>query len=203
MLVFDHLALAAESLAEGVAHVEAALGVSLAGGGDHAVMGTHNRLLGLGDLYFEVIAINPAAPAPAHPRWFDLDRFSGRPRLTNWICRCADLEAEITPSPAGIGQPLAFARGDFRWRMAVPDNGVLPFDNAFPALIEWQGAAHPAQHLPECGVRLSVLEIAHPEAAALRMALQGRLSDPRVVVTEGAPAFQARFETPGGMRWLI
>ncbi|MEH6774342.1 MAG: VOC family protein, partial [Cereibacter changlensis] len=105
MIRLDHLAVAAETLDEGVAAVEAALGVTLAGGGQHGHMGTHNRLLGLGDLYLEVIAVEPAAPAPAWPRWFDLDHFPGPPRLANWVARCDDLDAEIAASPAGIGAP--------------------------------------------------------------------------------------------------
>ena len=100
MLVFDHIAISASTLAEGVAHVEAALGVTLAGGGQHPHMATHNRLLNLGDLYLEVIATDPAQPRPAWPRWFDLDRFSGPPRLTNWVAACDDLAAEIAASPA-------------------------------------------------------------------------------------------------------
>lgn len=202
MLILDHLALAAETLEAGVAHVEAALGVTLAGGGQHPLMGTHNRLLGLGDLYFEVIAIDPSAPRPAFPRWFDLDRFAGRPRITNWICRCADLEAELALSPPGTGAPVALSRADFRWRMAVPADGVLPFGNAFPALIQWEGPAHPAPRLPESGVRLDRLEIAHPEAGALAAALAGRLDDPRVALVPGAPAMRAAFDTPHGRRWL-
>ncbi len=202
MLILDHLALAAETLEAGVAHVEAALGVTLAGGGQHPLMGTHNRLLGLGDLYFEVIAIDPSAPRPAFPRWFDLDRFAGRPRITNWICRCDDLEAELALSPPGTGAPVALSRADFRWRMAVPADGVLPFGNAFPALIQWEGPAHPAPRLPESGVRLDRLEIAHPEAGALAAALAGRLDDPRVAIVPGAPAMRAAFDTPHGRRWL-
>jgi hypothetical protein len=57
MLRFDHLAVSALDLAEGVAWVEEALGTKLAGGGQHPHMATHNRLLGLGDLYLEVIEL--------------------------------------------------------------------------------------------------------------------------------------------------
>jgi hypothetical protein len=201
-LILDHLAVAAETLDEGVAAVEAALGVPLAGGGQHPLMATHNRLLGLGDIYLEVIAVDPAAPRPAHPRWFDLDRFTGRPRLTNWICRCADLEAEVAASPAGVGTPLALSRGDLRWRMAVPADGILPFQNAFPALITWQGAAHPVQRLPDSGLRLSRFILSHPESAALRAALAGRLTDPRVVIEPGPPSMRAEFTSPRGPRVL-
>lgn len=105
MLLFDHLAVSAETLEEGVAAIEAALGVALAGGGQHPHMATHNRLLGLGDLYLEVIAADPAQVAPDWPRWFDLDNFQGRPRLTNWVARSENLSAALAASPAGTGTP--------------------------------------------------------------------------------------------------
>jgi hypothetical protein len=199
----DHLALSAMTLGEGVAHAEAALGVALAPGGQHPHMATHNRLLGLGDIYLEVIAADPSAPAPAWPRWFDLDRFSGPPRLTSWIAACDDLEAELALGPDGLGLPVALSRGDLRWKMAVPPDGRLPFEDAFPALIQWQGSVHPVQRLPDAGVRLLRLEIAHPNAAALRRALAGRLDDARVVIVDGAAkALQASFSTPAGTRRL-
>ncbi|MCB6178763.1 VOC family protein [Rhodobacter sp. Har01] len=200
-MILDHLAISATSLAEGVAAVEACLGVAMAGGGEHPLMATHNRLLGLGDLYLEVIAANPDAPPPGRPRWFDLDRFSGPPRLTNWICRCDDIAAELALSPPGTGRPIALQRGDFRWQMAVPDDGRLPFDDAFPALIQWHGALHPAPLLPESGIRLARLEIAHPQAEALRAALADRLDDPRVHLLPGPEkALRATFDTPRGAR---
>lgn len=203
MLFFDHIAVAARTLDEGTDHVEAALGVPLQAGGQHARMGTHNRLLGLGDLYLEVIATDPAAPPPPTPRWFDLDRFSGPPRITNWIARCDDLEAELTISPDGAGVPLSLERGDLRWRMAVPADGRLPHDGAFPALIQWQGALHPAARLTDRGVRLTRLEITHPDAPALRSALAGRFADNRVVIVDGDVfAMQASFATPHGTRRL-
>jgi hypothetical protein len=203
MLTFDHLAVSAATLADGVDAVEAALGVPLAPGGQHPHMATHNRLLNLGDLYLEVIATDPAAPAPAWPRWFDLDRFQGRPRLTNWVTRCDDIDAELALGPDGVGVPVALARGDFRWRMAVPGDGCLPFDGGYPALIQWQGDAHPAARLPDQGVRLTRFEIAHPQAADLRAALDGRMTDARVQILQGpAMAMRATFDTPYGPRVL-
>ncbi|MDM7932141.1 VOC family protein [Tabrizicola sp.] len=199
MLRLDHLAVVAGRLEDGVAAVESLLGVTMAGGGKHPLMATHNRLLGLGDLYLEVIAIDPDAPAPGRPRWFDMDRFTGPPRLANWVAGCDDLAAEVALGPKGIGAPLALQRGDYRWQMAVPDNGRLPFDGAFPALIQWEGAAHPARALPETGLRLTRLEITHPDATALRASLAGRLGDPRVVILDGASlAIRAALDTPNG-----
>ncbi len=203
MLTFDHIAISANTLDDGVDVVEAALGVALAGGGEHPHMATHNRLLGLGDLYLEVIAANPAAPRPLWPRWFDLDNFSGKPRLTNWIARSEDIAGDLALCPPGTGVPLALQRGDYRWQMAVPATGKLPFDGGFPALIQWHGTLHPARALPESGIRLRVLEIAHPKADALRAALAPMFTDPRVQITHGpAKAMRATFTTPHGPRVL-
>lgn len=190
----DHIALAGETLDAVTEHAAKALGHRPGPGGEHAVFNTHNTLLGLEDgLYFEAIAINPDAPTPNRPRWFDLDRFSGPPRLTNWICRCADLEATLAALPPGFGQPVDLQRGDLRWRMAVPADGILPFDNCAPALIEWQGDAHPAQMLPNSGLRLDRLTVRHPNVADLQALLAPHLTDPRVVFETAPAALEATF----------
>lgn len=202
MLALDHLAISCGRLEDGAAALETALGLPLAPGGQHPHMATHNRLLSLGpDLYLEVIAADPSQPRPAWPRWFDLDRFRGPARLTNWICRSDDLVAALADAPPGSGTPQALQRGDFRWQMAVPGTGTLPFDNCFPALIRWEGQAHPAPLLPDHGARLIALHVTHPEAAALRQALR-RLHDPRVTIAEGPPGLRATITTPQGERHL-
>lgn len=198
----DHLAVAAESLEAGRAWVEERLGLTLEPGGRHAHFGTHNLLLGLDDgLYLEVIAIDPEAPEPACPRWFDLDRFAGPPQLQTWICAVDDLDAALDRH-RGAGTALALSRGDLRWRMGVPGTGVLPWDNRFPALIEWQGATHPAERLTPSGARLERLIISHPDAAALQAELAPVLRDARVVFVPGASALGAEIATPKGKRVL-
>jgi hypothetical protein len=202
MLSLDHIAVSALSLEEGANWVESALGVPLAGGGKHPHMGTHNRLLNLGDLYLEIIATDPDAPSPAWPRWFDLDHFRGPPRLTNWICRTDDLNAALAAAPPGTGTPVDLARGDYRWRFAVPASGKLPFDDCFPALIQWQGDLHPTKSLRDHGIRLTQLEISHPDAPALEAALKD-LADPRVHIQLGPyRSCRATFSTPHGTRVL-
>ena len=200
MLTIDHIAVSTTDLGTGTTEVEAALGVALAPGGQHGAMGTWNRLLSLGDdEYFELIAIEPGAPGPAQPRWFDLDNFAGAPRATTWICRCDDLDAALAAAPPGTGVPWSLERGDLRWRMAVPETGKLPFGGLFPALIEWQGTAHPAPRLPDHGVRLKRLELYSPEARALGAALGTLIDDARVVVLDAAaPRMAAILETPRG-----
>ncbi len=203
MQSLDHLAFSAKVLSEGVALAERGLDRAFAGGGKHPTMGTHNRLLGLGDLYLEVIAIDPDAAPVGRARWFDLDRFDHPLRLTNWVVRCDDLDEALALCPPGMGAPLQLERGPFRWRMAVPENGQLPFEGCFPALIEWQGPAHPTQALPDSGLRLTRLEIAHPHADELQQALNRVLQDPRVSITQGPQKHMAaRFDGPGGALWL-
>lgn len=200
----DHLAVAGQSLEEAVDHVQSALGVALQPGGQHARFGTHNRLLGLEDgLYLEAIAIDPDAPNPDRPRWFDLDSFAGPPRITNWICASDDLTGALRGLPEGAGEPVDLARGDLRWKMAVPASGKLPYAGAFPALIEWTQGGHPATRLPVSGCRLRMLVIAHPDAEALSDMLLPRLSDPRIRFENGPlQAFRAEFDTPSGRRVL-
>ncbi|WP_209504580.1 MULTISPECIES: VOC family protein [unclassified Ruegeria] len=199
-MLLDHLAVAGETLEEASAHIEQALGVALQPGGKHEKFGTHNRLLGLRDgLYLEAIAIDPQAHPPGRPRWFDLDNFQGGPRLTNWICRVEDIVATLSIFPDGTGEPIDLTRGALQWRMAVPPTGRLPFDNLFPALIEWQGDLHPANILQDSACRLRRLVVYHPDALTLARQL-GELD--HVVFDSGPAALQAEIETPHGLRVL-
>lgn len=204
MLVLDHIVIAAETLADGAAHVQAALEVELSGIGVHDLMGTHNRLLSLGPgLYLEVIAIDPDAAPPAQARWFDLDRFRGPPVLSNWIVRTDDLAAALGVAPPGMGVPISFARGPYLWQMGVPPDGRLPFDGAAPALIEWESAQHPSERLPDQGCRLEALIVEHPEAEALITAYPalGHIAGVRVV-PGAVKRIWAEIATPSGRRML-
>lgn len=200
----DHLVVSARSLAEGADFVEALLGAALAPGGSHATMGTHNRLLSLGsDCYLEVIAIDPEAIGPDRPRWFDLDNFGRKPTLTNWVARCENVNSALAGAPPGSGRAQSFQRGEYRWLMAVPADGCLPFGGTFPGLIEWQTARRPAAALPDRGCRLRQLTLLHPDVEGLAGALAGRLTDPRLSVEPGpAPMLRAEIDTPGGTRLL-
>lgn len=163
-LYLDHIAVACTDLAQGAAQMVETLGTPLDIQGAHPAMGTHNRLTGMGPVYFELIAIDPIAQGPGRPRWFNIDNFTGPPRLTNWILRTDDLDAALNVLPTGFGTPMDLQRGDLKWRMAVPGDGILPWDGWAPAIIEWQGDAHPTQTLPDSGLRLSRLTLHHPQA---------------------------------------
>lgn len=202
--VFDHLVFAARALREGVRAAEESLGLPLGPGGRHARMGTCNRLLRLGaEEYLEAIAVDPDAPKPDRPRWFGLDRFAGLPRIVGWVLRCDDLEAALAEAPPGTGASMRFSRDDLSWRMAVPDDGRLPFDGAFPALIQWDGSRHATDSLPEADCVLSALQIVHPEPDALTTALAALISDARISVAHGPETvIRAEIDTPLGRRIL-
>ncbi|MEO0566988.1 MAG: VOC family protein [Pseudomonadota bacterium] len=201
-LTLDHLAISAENLQDGIEYVESALGVDLQAGGKHAHFATHNALLGMDDgLYLEVIAIDPDAPAPKSPRWFDLDRFSGPVRPGNWICRTNDI-AEFVAAHPEAGTPVKLSRGDLRWQMAVPDDGRLPYHNLFPAVIEWAGDVHPANTLASSGCSLHRLIIAHPQAQDLKATLEPLIDDSRLMFETGNQALRIEMQTPSGLRVL-
>jgi Glyoxalase-like domain len=172
----DHLVLAARTLDEGVAWCERTLGITPAAGGRHALMGTHNRVFSIASdafprAYFEIIAIDPEAPAPGRARWFDLDdprlqaAIADGPRLVHWVARCSNLDATLaTLARRGIdaGRVLDASRatpaGELRWRIAVPDDGARRLRGALPLLIAW-GAMHPADSLPPSSVTLQSLAL--------------------------------------------
>jgi hypothetical protein len=199
----DHLAVTCASLEKGVAWTEAALGATLLPGGQHARYGTHNRLLGLGPgLYLEVIAPDPGVPPPPHPRWFGLDR-AAAPALGNWIVRTSRLADLLAGLPIPTGEPVSLSRGDLSWTIAVPKDGSLPLQGGFPTLIEWTSGQHPSMRLPDSGLRLTRLEVRHPEAVLISDALQSHLPDPRLIILPAQSAtLRAAFATPMGERWL-
>ena len=162
----DHLVVAARTLDEGAAWVRERLGAECVRGGKHATMGTHNRLLGLGRAtYLEVIAIDPDAPRPTRPRWFELDtpamqaRLAQGPALVHWMQRTRDLEAELRDYPADV-RIQSFSRNSLRWRLALTPDGSFPAGGTLPTLIQWEGA-HPCDSLPDSGIRLESLAT-HP-----------------------------------------
>jgi hypothetical protein len=200
----DHLAVAAASLDGRL--LDDVLGVSLSPGGRHVRMGTHNRLLRLGDdTYLELIAVDPQAPPPAHPRWFELDeaampgRLAEGPRLVHWVARVDT--TELPPLSFDVGPWEPFERGDLSWRQTVRADGKLPADGVVPSLICWSGSAHPAARLPESGVRLEALELKHPRASEVQQQLDLLGLDVRCS-RSALPGIIAHLRTPSGPRTL-
>ena len=174
----DHLVVAAATLEQGDDRLEALTGVRPQRGGRHVAMGTHNSLLRLGEsIYLEVIAIDAEGVAPSRPRWFALDTQAMRdaladgPRLIHWVARCEDIDAAVRACPIDTGRVHPMERGQFRWRITIPDDGHLPGEGLAPTLIQWLDGRHPAEALPDSGIRLAALAGAHPEPASIRAVL--------------------------------
>ena len=207
----DHLVVAAASLEQGVAWCEATLGITPGPGGQHALMGTHNRLFKIAsadypDAYFEIIAIDPAAPAPGRARWFGLGdpalqaRIAEQPRLIHFVARSGMLDMHrwgLITVGHRPGNPVAAGRdtpqGRLQWQILVNDDGQLDCGGALPTLIQWQGQ-HPAVHMPDSGVTLRGLTLhGVPERARDVLRLRGVL-----VLAQAGPALLARLATPKG-----
>ncbi len=174
----DHLVLGAHTLAQGATFVEALLGVKPQPGGAHAAMGTHNLVLRLGaHAYLEVIAIDPAATAPARPRWFGLDaettrrRLRDSPCLLTWAARTQDIDTAARGGPLSLGTIHSMSRGAYAWRITIPDDGALIGDGLIPAVIQWDGDTHPVEQLGQCGCELVTLEGMHPAPGSIAPAL--------------------------------
>lgn len=203
----DHIVVTSPTLEAGCSYVEAVLGVAPHGGGEHVRMGTHNRLLRLGEsAYLEVIAPNPAAPPPGRPRWFGLDALAAdaAPRLGAWVLRTADIRAAAAAEALGAVEPMS--RGPFDWLITIPADGRQALDGVAPALIEWRAGGHPAERLPDCGLALVALEIAHPDPARVeRLLASVGFAGPVRVLGQPAgrvPCLAALVATPGGLRRL-
>ena len=206
----DHLIVGAATLADGIEYVAGITGVTPHPGGKHVAMGTHNALLRLGDrVFLEVIAIDPDGRKPARPRWFDLDNIAlqaeltERPRLIHWVARTTDIERAGARCPVPLGTVHSLARGDYRWRITITDDGKPPGKGIVPTLIQWDVAAHPADSLPESGVSIAAFAGAHPEPGAIRSALAALgLSGVLPVTYDPHARLAAMLRTPRGVATL-
>ena len=205
----DHLTVAALTLEQGIVHIQRALGVKIPPGGAHPRMGTHNHLMQLGDgVFLELIAPDPAVTSQ-RTRWFGLDdptmraRLKNSPQLVNWVVRVPDLGRALGVADGAVGEAVRITRGELSWLISVPRDGSMPFDGAYPTLIEWPPGPHPSSRMADLGCRLERLCVAHPEGARLSSAINAILTDDRIVVSTGdAVQIRATIRTPDGPREL-
>ena len=201
---FDHLVFASRDLTSGMDWVETHLGMRPTPGGEHGYFGTHNALLPFQRGYLEVIAINPAAPQPTHPRWFELDtpamheRLRSGPALIHWVAGVTSIERAVRRSTEDHGDVLALSRGTNRWQLTVPPDGSLPMQGVLPSLIQWESLA-PNARPPGSDMTLERLHLRTPHPERLHAALDalGFIGTP-LDVTQGNTALRATFQTAGG-----
>ena len=215
----DHLVIAATSLEEGVAWCETTLGITPGPGGEHPLMGTHNRLCSIASpafphAYLEIIAIQSGATharKTGASRWFDLDNASMRaqlaesgPQLIHFVARTTDIAADVHALAAlqiDRGELLEASRqtpqGLLRWKITVRPDGQRLFDGALPTLIEW-GDVHPAASMQGSGLQLLALRATSPQAEALRAACSA-IGLSGFDIAQGEAALLATLQTPRGL----
>jgi hypothetical protein len=200
----DHLLLGAADLDQGIAWVEARVGVRPAIGGSHPGRGTRNALLSLGDRqYLEVIAPDPAQKTFT----FQIDiRTLKEPRLVTWAAASTDLDALARGARTAGRMVLGPSDGSrvrpdgkvLKWRsMAVPNllggGGVDPI----PFFIQWTAdSVHPAQDSPK-GCELKAFSVSHPKPSAVVETLAAFGIDAQVD-TASSPILRATLTTPKG-----
>jgi Glyoxalase-like domain len=222
----DHLVIVAKTLEFGVQWCEATLGVTPGPGGEHALYGTHNRLLKIATpthplAYLEIIAINPGAKRTASAttkRWFDMDdaalqaAVTKAPRLVHFVASADEIQAaRIALKAQGIERGPAMQasrhsrKGLLQWQITVREDGQRLFNGALPSLIQWgkPDAAeplrlHPRNSLPRSGVTLQRITVAHPSADKLQAAYEAMgLAD--VSLETGPANIMATLNTPKGV----
>ena len=201
--VLDHLIYAVPDLEAAVDDLERRTGVRAMAGGSHPGRGTRNALIGLGgNAYLEILAPDPAQPAPEGPRWLGVDGNARGPRLSAWAVRTADLAGVARRAEAAgvrLGNVVAGSRRredgtELSWRLTDPrevlEDGLVPF------FIDWGSSPHPSASAPG-GIVLAALRGEHPrpgDAATLLGNLGLELP-----VTKGEPALIAVLQTPKGL----
>ena len=223
----DHLVVVADSLDQGVAWCEETLGITPGPGGEHPLMGTHNRLFSVAGpafprAYFEIIAIQPGVTprrAPGTHRWFDMDDrelqarvASEGPQLVHFVASVPGVVSAVKALAAlGLdrGSVLEVSRQTatalLQWRITVRDDGQRLFYGGLPTLIQWgeagedpARAAHPLDAMPASSVTLETLQVSHPQPDKLQVA-HAAIGLAGVTVTQGAPNLLATLQTPRGL----
>ncbi|MDP2449453.1 MAG: VOC family protein [Polaromonas sp.] len=222
----DHLVVVAASLAQGVAWCEDTLGITPGPGGEHPLMGTHNRLFSVAGpafprAYVEIIAIQPGVTprrAAGTQRWFDMDDrelqarvASEGPQLVHFVASVPGVVSAVKALAAlGLdrGSVVEVSRQTatalLQWRITVRDDGQRLFYGTLPTLIQWgeagedpARAAHPLDAMPASGVTLQALQVSHPRPEKLEAAYAA-IGLAGVTVTLGAPNLLATLQTPRG-----
>jgi hypothetical protein len=164
----DHLVYAVPDLDTGVADLERRLGVRASPGGQHPGRGTRNALIALdADSYLEILAPDPAQPAPVGGRWFGVDPATPA-RLAGWAVKGSDL-VRVAASAAARGVPLGPVVAGSRQRpddgvtlkWTLTDPGVASGVTLLPFFIDWADSPHPAVTAAR-GPVLESLRAEHP-----------------------------------------
>lgn len=146
----DHLVVGSADLETGVHWIEERLGVSPTAGGVHDGWGTRNALLGLGEQYLEVLALDPGQPDVSSP-WRERVAALATPALMSLAVARARLRRPVS---------MSRARAD-----GVRLEWELEFTSTPLFFMDWKQTPRPAG-LPDGG-RITSLMVTTPEPEQL------------------------------------
>ena len=201
----DHIVIGAANLISGTKILETKLKTIFFPGGEHKIMGTHNKLLKLqSDIYLEVIANNPNVSNPSHPRWFSLDdektkeKIQSSPRPLCWVLAVDNIEKTVKKCGYNPGEILQMSRGELTWKITVPSNGILVDNGVLPALIEWPKDQHPSKKLTTSKISINKLSLFHPEPYKIKKIIYNLIDSDLIRVSEGFPKIELILTTQNG-----
>ena len=201
----DHIVIGADNLISGTNILETKLGTKFSQGGEHQIMGTHNKLLKLqSDIYLEVIANNPYVSNPSHPRWFSLDdektkeKIQSTPRPLCWVLKVDNIENSVKKCGYNPGEILKMSRGELTWKITVPSNGMLVENGILPYLIEWSSSQHPAKKLTNNNISMNTLSLFHPEPSKIKDIISNLINSDLISVSEGISKIELIITTENG-----
>ncbi|WNJ18765.1 VOC family protein [Pontibacter sp. G13] len=204
--LIDHLVWAVPDLDQGVSLIQEKLGIIPVLGGQHPGRGTRNALFAIGTRqYFEIIAPDPDQAKPSEGRWMAIDLIS-EPTLTRWAAATNELkekeeQAHKAQIPIGPVKPGSRKTPDgtlLEWVLTVPSIGKKV--DPFPFWIDWSGAHHPADRLPQM-VSLREFKVISPYHEFLSRQFLALGID--IPVEDGfRPMLSVKLEGPKGEIWL-
>ncbi len=201
----DHIVIGVANLISGTKILETKLGTKFSSGGEHQIMGTHNKLLKLqSDIYLEIIANNPNADKPFRQRWFSLDeartkeKIKHSPKILCWILEVDNIEDTVKKCGYNPGEILQISRGKLTWKITVPSNGGIPDDGILPALIEWPSDQHPTKKLTKSKVSIDKISLFHPESNKIKNIISNLIESDLISISEGLPKIELILTTQNG-----
>ncbi|MGH6622600.1 MAG: VOC family protein, partial [Burkholderiaceae bacterium] len=131
---------------------------------------------------------------------------AGSSALLTWAVRCDSLATACARVP-DLGEILPMARGPWRWKITVPDDGALQWGGILPTALQWEAGengapTHPCEVLEDRGCELVRLDLSHPAAVLGTEGLVRLFRELRIVgpaeLKPGPRELAAHIRTPRG-----
>ena len=201
----DHIVIGANNLISGTSILETKLNVKFSSGGEHKIMGTHNKLLKLqSNIYLEVISNNPKADKLTRPKWFSLDEYNiiekikDTPRALCWVLEVENIEDTVKNCGYNPGEILQLSRDSMNWKVTVPPDGKLIDNGILPILIEWNKDLHPSKKLSNSSVSLNKISLYHQDPKKIKKIISNLIQSDLIQILEGSPKIEFFFTTQNG-----